>query len=460
MPKGWKRVALNEVADSIQYGHTASAIQRADGPRFLRITDIQDGRVDWDTVPSCDIPKTDIPKYRLSKGDLVFARTGATTGKSFLIKECPEAVFASYLIRVRVSAELDSHFLSAFFQSPDYWNQIEGSKRGIGQPNVNGKVLGEVQLPVPPLPEQQRIVAEIEKQFSRLEEGVGALKRVQANLKRYRAAVLKAACEGRLVPTEAERQRAEGRGTRGGGKYETGEELLARILAERRKNWQGRGKYREPAVPDTAKLPPLPEGWAWVNIGQLKYSSLYGPRFSSDDYTDDGYVVLRTSDINESGKVDVRNAPRLRLSKEEFEKYRAKRGDLLVTRTGSLGTLAIFDDDIDSIPGAYLIKFRLATDPTTTRYLFYFLKTPAGQSYLAGKGAGVGRPNLNAPTIEALAVPLPPLAEQSRIVAEVERRLSVVEELEAAVAANLQRATRLRQSILQKAFEGKLVASA
>ena len=204
IPKGWKRVALNEVADSIQYGHTASAIQRADGPRFLRITDIQDGRVDWDTVPSCDIPKTDIPKYRLSKGDLVFARTGATTGKSFLITECPEAVFASYLIRVRVSAELDSHFLSAFFQSPDYWNQIEGSKRGIGQPNVNGKVLGEVQLPVPPLPDQRRIVAEIEKQFSRLEEGEGALKRVQANLKRYRAAVLKAACEGKLVPTETE----------------------------------------------------------------------------------------------------------------------------------------------------------------------------------------------------------------------------------------------------------------
>ena len=184
LPKGWSRVSLKEVASSIQYGHTASAIERTEGPRFLRITDIQDGRVDWDNVPSCDIPKGDVPKYRLSPGDLVFARTGATTGKSFLIKECPEAVFASYLIRVRVSADLDSCFLSAFFQSLDYWNQIEGSKRGIGQPNVNGKVLGEVKLPVPPLPEQRQIVAEIEKQFSRLEEGVGALRRVQANLKR------------------------------------------------------------------------------------------------------------------------------------------------------------------------------------------------------------------------------------------------------------------------------------
>ena len=188
------------MAHSIQYGHTASAIERADGPRFLRITDIQDGRVDWNAVPSCDIPVEDIPKYRLAPGDLVFARTGATTGKSFLIGECPETVFASYLIRVRVSADVDSRYLAAFFQSPDYWRQIEGGKRGIGQPNVNGRVLGEIRFPLAPLPEQRRIVAEIEKQFTRLEAGVTALRRVQANLKRYRAAVLKSLVKAASSP--------------------------------------------------------------------------------------------------------------------------------------------------------------------------------------------------------------------------------------------------------------------
>ena len=85
LPKAWRRVAVKDMAESIQYGHTASAIQRKNGPRFLRITDIQDGRVDWDSVPSCDIPKGGVPKYKLAPGDLVFARTGATTGKSFLI---------------------------------------------------------------------------------------------------------------------------------------------------------------------------------------------------------------------------------------------------------------------------------------------------------------------------------------------------------------------------------------
>src|SRR6266496_3935130 len=141
-----RTVRVREVAESIQYGHTASAVQREKGPRFLRITDIQNGIVDWDVVPSCNIAQEEIPKYRLSEGDLVFARTGATTGKSYLIRKCPAAVFASYLIRVRASKQVDPRYLAYFFQSPDYWQQIEQGKRGIGQPNVNGKTLGEVKL--------------------------------------------------------------------------------------------------------------------------------------------------------------------------------------------------------------------------------------------------------------------------------------------------------------------------
>ena len=122
------------------------------------------------------------------------------------------------------------------------------------------------------LPEQRRIVAEIEKQFTRLEAGVAALRRVQANLKRYRAAVLKAACEGRLVPTEAELAKTGNRKA----KFETGEELLARILTERRQNWQGRGKYKEPAAPDTANLPPLPKAGHGRRIEQISTRVQYG----------------------------------------------------------------------------------------------------------------------------------------------------------------------------------------
>ena len=110
--------------------------------------------------------------YRLADGDIVFARTGATTGKSFLISNCPEAVFASYLIRLRIAPGISPRYVHAFFQGEEFWRQIEASKRGIGQPNVNGQVLSRLTLPLPPLDEQQRIVAtKMEKQFQRSNSG-------------------------------------------------------------------------------------------------------------------------------------------------------------------------------------------------------------------------------------------------------------------------------------------------
>jgi type I restriction enzyme S subunit len=314
---GWKRVRLRDISKSIQYGHTASAIDKSDGPRFLRITDIQNGHVDWSSVPSCDIPSEDVPKYRLHKGDLVFARTGATTGKSFLIGDCPDAVFASYLIRIAVSADIDPRYLAAYFQSPDYWRQIEGGKRGIGQPNVNGNVLGNILFPLAPMEEQKQIVAEIEKQFTRLDAGVAALKRVQANLKRYRASVLKAACEGRLVPTEAELARAEGRS------YEPADQLLARILAERRQKWSGRGTYKEPAVVSSADLPRLQDGWTWATVEQLgaaEPNSItdgpFGSNLKTEHYTDSGPRVIRLQNIGEGTFVDEE----AHISTEHFER--------------------------------------------------------------------------------------------------------------------------------------------
>src|SRR5207249_3093199 len=129
-------------------------------------------------------------------------------------------------------------------------------------------------FPRPPLDEQQRIVAEIEKQFTRLDAGVASLKRVQTALKRCRASVLKAACEGGLVPTEAEIARKEN------SSYETAEQLLRRILQERRERLNGSKAYKEPPAPDIAKLPPAPEGWTWVTLGQLTWSIKDGPHYS------------------------------------------------------------------------------------------------------------------------------------------------------------------------------------
>ena len=160
----WDLSRLEDIAESVVYGHTASAEYGESGTKFLRITDIQDGSVDWETVPTCECDLNGQAKYRLESGDIVFARTGATTGKIFLIIECPEgAIFASYLIRVRPGKGVLSEYLAHYFCSPMYWEQISKSATGSAQPGVNASKLKKLQIPLPPLPKQKRIATFLDK---------------------------------------------------------------------------------------------------------------------------------------------------------------------------------------------------------------------------------------------------------------------------------------------------------
>ncbi|SRR6266699_1711811 len=159
----WVERRLGELA-RINYGYTESASAEMVGPKFLRITDIQENGVDWANVPYCPIDASDYPKYKLADGDIVFARTGATTGKSFLVVNPPEAVCASYLIRVQVSrAELLPPFLNLFFQTPVYWENIRAGVSGSAQGGFNATKLGELVIPFPTsTTEQQSIVARLD----------------------------------------------------------------------------------------------------------------------------------------------------------------------------------------------------------------------------------------------------------------------------------------------------------
>lgn len=155
---------LSDLAAEIDYGVTASASSIDTGTKFLRITDIQDGSVEWGDVPFCEASESKLRSARLDDGDIVFARTGATTGKSFLIKSPPAgAVFASYLIRVRPSPSVDPGYLAHFFQSSQYWIQISKKTQGAAQGGVNATSLGEIKIPLPPLDEQRRIAAILDK---------------------------------------------------------------------------------------------------------------------------------------------------------------------------------------------------------------------------------------------------------------------------------------------------------
>jgi type I restriction enzyme S subunit len=164
LPKGWEWVRLGDVSTKIHYGYTASADHRIQDVRLLRITDIQDNKVDWDTVPGCNAKKEDVGQYLLADKDILIARTGGTVGKSYLVQDINvDAVFASYLIRVVPSRCIDVRFIKYFAEGPLYWRQLYAACSGTGQPNVNGTSLSQLLFALPPLPEQHRIVARIDQ---------------------------------------------------------------------------------------------------------------------------------------------------------------------------------------------------------------------------------------------------------------------------------------------------------
>ena len=244
--------------------------------------------------------------------------------------------------------------------------------KGDTQSNISQTVIKGFPFLLAPLPEQHRIVAEVEKQFTRLDASEAALKRVQANLKRYRASVLKAACEGKLVPTEAELAQAEGRD------YEPADQLLERILAERRARWESqekrRGKYKEPASPDTSDLLEMPEGWVWAKMPQLgglnRGKSKHRPR-NDPRLLNGPYPFVQTGDIRRSdGLVSQHSQTYSEFGLSQSRLWPA--GTLCITiaaniaETGILAYPACFPDSV--------VGFVNSIDPAMTKFIAYFFE--------------------------------------------------------------------------------------
>lgn len=407
------------------------------------------------SVPATEMKST---ANRFRMGDVLYSRLRPYLNKVWRADR--DGLCSSEFIVLPGNDSVDPNFLRYRLNSSDFVSFANSLNAG-DRPRVDFDQISSFCLPPFSLAAQRAAVAEIEKQFTRLEAGVAALRRVQANLKRYRAAVLKAACEGRLVPTEAELHRQ--RKTKS-APLETGAELLTRILAERRQNWQGRGNYKEPAAPDTVKLPPLPEGWTWATVEQLaapEPNSItdgpFGSNLKTEHYMASGPRVIRLQNIGDGVYVDE-EAHITQAHFERLQKHRIFAGDVVIAGFGenpprsciipeSLGPAIVKADCIRFKPHSSVLP----------KYMNAALNSDPVRKRTKGMVHGVGRPRLNLGEIKSIVLPLPPLAEQTRILAEVERRLSVVEELESVVSANLQRAVRLRQSILQKAFTGELV---
>jgi len=386
-------------------------------------------------------------------GCILFPRSGSVALNHRAILGIRAAIVSHIGILHELKAGIDVRYLYWFLVR---YNMGEIAKQTTGLDLVSFSDVKKIAVPVPETLEAQRlIVADIEKQFTRLDAGVAALRRVQANLKRYRAAVLRAACEGRLVPTEAELQRSRGSKAKA---FETGAEHLHRILAERRKNWTGRGKYKEPVGPDTSKLAPLAEGWTWASLEQLTSAIrpiCYGILMPKENI-ESGVPYVKVKDMR-GDQIDLaglhRTAPEIAA---KYARSSLKFGDLLLSIRGTFGRVAEVPKDLG---GGNITQDTARLDVThlvSHRYVATFVRNPSAQNYLKRVARGVAVKGVNIGDLRPMPIPCPPLAEQTRIVAEVERRLSVVDRLELLASASLQRAARLRQAILERAFAGNL----
>ena len=354
---------------------------------------------------------------------------------------------------------LSPKYLCYYLQQNAFRDFLATNASGVGGSlmRVRGSTFSDYPIPLPPLAEQRRIVAEIETQFTRLDASVAALRRAQGNLKRYRASVLKDACEGRLVPTEVELARSEGR------EYEPAGVLLERILAQRRARWESqekrRGKYREPSAPDAYALPELPEGWVWASLEAISEVRLGRQRSPKRATGPNMHPYLRAANVTWNG-LNLSDVKEMDFNPSEFEIYRLEPGDILLSEaSGSpdeVGKPVLWDGRIENCCFQNTL-IRVRADSRFVPYLFHHLLSDARSGALGRAARGVGIHHLGAERTASWAVALPPLAEQRRIVAEVERRLSVAQQAEAAVEASLARAERLRQSILKQAFSGRLV---
>lgn len=361
----------------------------------------------------------------------MFARTGATTGKSFLVRSCPEAVFASYLIRVRPSLCVLPEFLAWSFHTDSYWNQISENISGSAQPNCNATKLASLNVPVPPLDEQRRIVSKLEELLGRVEDCKKRLAKIPALLKHFRQSVLAAACSGGLTA-----------------------------------DWRQQNPHAEPAFMqlDEARLSTtneLPESWMSVGIGLVIDTLKYGTA-QKCGYEKEGVPVLRIPNIAD-GVIDHSDVKYALLPEREFEQLRLRPGDVLLIRSNGsvslVGKSALIRKPEKGFAYAgYLIRLRPIRSRVLPQYLNLVLSSYDVRLQIeipARSTSGVH--NINGEEVRALRISLPPLAEQNEIVRRIESLFKFADQIEARYRNAKAQVDKLARSILAKAFRGELV---
>jgi len=380
-------------------------------------------------------------------GDVLYGRLRPYLNKVY--RPSFEGLCSAEFIVLPENDRIDGAYLQYFLNSGAFVRYATHLNAG-DRPRVDFDQLAAYKIPLPGMDDQRRVVAEIEKQFSRLDEAVRGLERVDASLIRYKTAVLTAALQGRLVPTEAELALREGRS------YETGAHFLERILKAHRSIWKGKGKYREPAQTDASKLQQLPQGWVWTSVdcvGDVLLGRQRAPQYLTGKYY---RPYLRVANVKDD-RLEFSDVEEMDFEEEHFQRYRLQPSDILVSEGQSpelLGQSAIFKGF--SHPICFqktLHRFRPIPDSVSSEFAQIVFRSHTRSGIFRKLGSiTTNIAHLTLEKFKAAPFPLPPLAEQHRIVAEVERVLSVGEKIETQILANLARAESVRRAVLRKAF--------
>lgn len=432
IPQGWEWERWGNIALSIQYGYNAPALERGD-IKMVRISDIHDNVVQWENVPFCNIEACDIDTYLLKENDILFARTGGTVGKSFLVQSVPEpAIYAGYLIRTRYSQELCPQYLKVFMESQLYWEQLKSGTIATAQPNCNGKTLGRMLLPIPPKAEQSRLVQKLTSltpMFQRYAKAQQDLDNLNESIDdKLKKSILQEAIQGRLVPQLPE----EG----------TAEELLEQIKTEKRelvkegrlktsaltdsviykgddnKYWEKNGKNEKDI---TDEIPfEIPDSWAWVRHNDLFDISggSQPPKSIFQTQEKEGYI--RLFQIRDYGP----NPQPVHIPLSTASKI-SQKGDILLARYGaSLGKVFYAEYGAYNVALAKVIP--LYESPLIfQKYIFLYYCSSIYQNEIVNRSrcaqAGFNKEDLN-----SLLFPLPPLAEQYRIVEKYEKAIASI----------------------------------
>jgi len=460
LPHGWELLPLKDLMagdkTAIKRGPFGSAIKKS---FFVsggyKVYEQKNAIYDDATLGNYFVnPETfaELRNFEVKPGDFIISCSGTIGRISRLPPNAQPGVINQALLKLTIDeGRVHPKYFLYLFRSHRLQQLVLKDTRGSAMKNLASvDDLKQIRLPLPPFKQQEIIVAEIEKQFSRLDEAVANLKRVKANLKRYKAAVLKAAVEGKL--TEEWRKAHPD--------VEPASELLKRILAERRAKWNGKGKYKERKIDVTVECT---EGWVGVTVEMIS-EIVDGDRGreypKQEDFHDEGYCLfLTTKNVRPYGFVFKDNQF---ISKEKHEKLRKgtlKPGDIVFTSRGTIGNIAHYTTDVKYKcvrinSGMFIL--RGFQDLLDEGYFAWYLRSKAIRDQIARLRSGTAQPQLPIREFKTFIVHFPSKLEQKEIVKEIERRISIIDGLESSMMQAERRADRLHQSVLRIAFNGLL----